>query len=274
MNEEVTARLPAGTWNAHVFQWFNTVSFSIALGAPMILFFKGLGASATMLGVVASLTPLLTTLQIPAANYVERVGYRTFVLRGWAIRSVFILGMVGVALLPGSLSPGWRMGLCLVLLAAFATVRGFSTCGYLPWITQLVPEDVRGRFVARDHLASALAALATMVALAWWLGAAPARYGFAAAFAASFLAALASLVFLRRIPDAPVLTRPRSGRTGVPWLAMLRHPPFLRLVTYNIVVFIALAGASVFWVPLLRDRFGVPDGQMLWFAAIGCSAMV
>ena len=92
--------MPPGIGNAYVFQVFNTISFSIVLGTPMILWFKALGASATVLGIVASLPPLLTVLQIPAAQFVEQVGYRAFVVRGWTIRSVFILGMAVVAALP------------------------------------------------------------------------------------------------------------------------------------------------------------------------------
>ena len=68
--------------NAFLFQIFNTSSFYLIMGLPMMLYFKKLGASATVLGVVAALGALMNIFQIPAARFVERVGYRTFVLRG------------------------------------------------------------------------------------------------------------------------------------------------------------------------------------------------
>ena len=40
--------------NACLFQVFNTSSFYLIMGLPMMLYFKKLGASATVLGVVAS----------------------------------------------------------------------------------------------------------------------------------------------------------------------------------------------------------------------------
>ncbi|MDD5262488.1 MAG: hypothetical protein PHD76_11650, partial [Methylacidiphilales bacterium] len=90
-NERVeVARMPEGIHYAYWFQVFNSLSFSIVLGVPMLLFMKRLGASATILGIVNALGPLLNILQIPAARYVEQVGYRSFVLRGWSLRSVFI----------------------------------------------------------------------------------------------------------------------------------------------------------------------------------------
>ena len=59
---------PAGATNANWFSMFNAVSFQITLGSPMILYAKSIGATATVLGIIAALTPLLTIAQIPAAR--------------------------------------------------------------------------------------------------------------------------------------------------------------------------------------------------------------
>jgi hypothetical protein len=56
----------------------------------MILYAKSLGASATVLGLIAGMMPLLVVFQIPAASHVNRVGYRRFVLAGWSTRVLFI----------------------------------------------------------------------------------------------------------------------------------------------------------------------------------------
>ena len=59
----------------------------------MILYAKSLGVSATVLGIIAGMMPLLVIFQIPAANYVSRVGYKRFVYGGWGVRVMFIFGM-------------------------------------------------------------------------------------------------------------------------------------------------------------------------------------
>jgi MFS family permease len=266
----IHSKMPPGVGNAFAFQVFNTISFSIVLGTPMILFFKGLGASATVLGIVAALPPLLTVLQIPAAQFVEQVGYRAFVLRGWTIRSVFILGMAIVAALPDRIGITTRIALMLFLLFVFNTSRGISLCGFLPWITQLIPESVRGRFISRDQMSSALAMLGTMMFTAFFLSKAREKIGFEGVFLASFVAAVVSLVFLRRIPDVPVAQKPHESG-GVPWKEMLRHAPFLKLLVYNVAVASAMAAAGVFWVPLLRDYCRATDGQILGVAALWCA---
>lgn len=266
------ATMPAGIWNAHLFQMFNTMSYLIVLGIPIILYFKHLQATATLLGVVAALNPLLNILQIPAAKFMERVGYRTFVLRGWATRSFFIVGMAVVALLPLEGNRTLRIVLMLAMLVAFNAARGISACGFLPWMTHLVPEPIRGRFLARDQIAIALAMFGTLVLAAVYLAGATGRYAYPVMFFWSYTAALVSLAFLRRIPDVPV---PHGDRESGPvrLKKMLQHAPFLRLMVYNVTVYAVFAAATVFWAPLLRDHYGAADGKILGIQALSSGVM-
>lgn len=263
--------MPHGVGNAYLFQIFNTISFSIVLSTPMLLYFKGLGASGTVLGIVTALPALLNILQMPAARFVEQVGYRTFVLRGWSLRSLFILGIAGVAFLPAKIDPTTKMALVLFLLFAYNTSRGISVCGYLPWITQLIPEAVRGRYLSRDWICNSAATVATSLATAAYLYYGTSQGMFGAVFLASFVAAMISLLFLQRIPDVPP---PRHGNgKNVPWKEIALFPPFFRLLVYNVIIFGALAGGGVFWVPCLRDQFQLSDSQILLFGAISPTVM-
>lgn len=86
-------RFPPGLNNAFRFSAFNALSFQIVLGSPMILYGKALDASATVLGIIAGMMPLLVIFQIPAASHINRIGYRRFVLAGWSTRVLFIFAM-------------------------------------------------------------------------------------------------------------------------------------------------------------------------------------
>ncbi|MFT5493446.1 MAG: hypothetical protein ACI8V5_003839, partial [Limisphaerales bacterium] len=84
---------PEGISQVFTFVIFNAISFQMILGSPMLLYAKSLGATATVLGLIAGMTPLLVIFQIPAARHVSRVGYKKFVLAGWSTRVVFIFLM-------------------------------------------------------------------------------------------------------------------------------------------------------------------------------------
>lgn len=260
--------LPEGIHYAFLFQVFNSASFCLVIGMPMILYFKSLGASATVLGIVQGLPALLVILQIPAARFVEQVGYRTFVLRGWAVRSIFILLVAGVALLPGPMDAMTRASATLFLLFCYNFSRGVSTCGWLPWITQLVPEQVRGRYVSLDQTYGFSAIVVTSMLAGLYLDRFPGSAGFAVVFLVSFLAALGSLYYLKRIPDVPVSEEERSrSREPVPWRAIWGYQPFQKIVLYNVCVLLAWAGGGVVVVPFLRDTYAVSDAMFMYLTA-------
>src|SRR6266704_5024210 len=144
------AFFPAGLHNAFLFSLFNALSYQIVLSSPMVLYARTLGASATVLGIVAGIMPLLVIFQIPAASYIPRVGFKRFVYAGWGTRVMFIFAMALVPLTGGFLDAKNRLALMMMLLFCFNLSRGISSCAWLPWITLLVPPSLRGKYLARD----------------------------------------------------------------------------------------------------------------------------
>ncbi|MGF1679200.1 MAG: MFS transporter [Candidatus Methylacidiphilales bacterium] len=255
--------MPPGIRNAYIFQMFNACSFSIFLGTPVLLYFKSLGASVTVLGIVTAMTPLLNILQIPMAKYVEVVGYRSFVLRGWFIRSFFVLGALMVPLFPDSIDSATKMMLMLAMLFCYNLSRGMSACGFMPWMTQLVPESCRARFLKWDQIAAygaiVTASIGSALLLRWQSG----PVGFALLFAVSYLAALISLYFLRHMPDVEVDRNSSTSKEPVPWKRMLGYQPFTKLLWFNGVMLVGWAGNGVIVIPMLRDRFEVSDSMFM-----------
>src|SRR5881296_640809 len=145
-----SATFPPGLHNAFLFSGFNALSFQIVLSSPMVLYAKTLGASATILGIIAGMMPLLVIFQIPAANYIARVGFKRFVYAGWGTRVMFIFAMALVPLAGGFLDAKNRLALMLMLLFCFNLSRGLSSCAWLPWITALVPSNLRGKYLSKD----------------------------------------------------------------------------------------------------------------------------
>lgn len=265
--------LPKGIRNAYWFQAFNTMSFTIVLGPLMILYFKNLGATATILGILASLAPILSILQIPAAFFVERIGYRAFVLKGWTMRSLVILLMAGVAFLPTEFDNHTRLTLMLFLLVAYNAMRGISSCGFLPWISRIVPESLMGRYLSRDQISMGIASVGINAAIAVLLYYVKSPHAFGCFLLFSFISGTTSLLFLRRMPDAPVPDE--STREIVPtWKEIIFFPPFLRLIRYSIIINIAMSGGGAFWPAFMKDTFHASDTKVLIIMAATVSVMV
>lgn len=257
------AGFPPGLHNAFLFSSFNALSFQIVLASPMFLYAKSLGASATILGIIAGMMPLLVIFQIPAASHINRIGYRRFVLGGWSIRVMFIFGMALVPLTGGFLDPRNRLALLLALLFCFNLSRGISSCAWLPWITQLVPEDLRGRYLARDAAFQNFSSFVTFLVAAGTLAGQPRPWQFALIFVFSAAMGAVSLTFLKRIPDVPTPQEPRPATTSVPWLAMAAHPPFRKLLITVVSWSAAYGGITAFTVAFLKVRAGMAEGEIL-----------
>ena len=58
----------------------------------MVLYAKTLGASATVLGIIAGMMPLLVIFQIPASKHLGRIGYKKFVFAGLGNAHVVCVG--------------------------------------------------------------------------------------------------------------------------------------------------------------------------------------
>jgi len=261
-------QFPSGLQQAFSFGAFNALSFQIVLGSPMILYAKSLDASATVLGIIAGMMPLLVIFQIPAANHINRIGYRRFVLAGWSTRVLFIFGMALVPLTSGFLDIANRLALLLALLFCFNLSRGISSCAWLPWITLLVPEEMRGRYLARDAAIQNLASFISFLVAAVVLTDATHAWQFAILFAFSACMGAISLVFLKRIPDVPIAEAVKTSQAPVPWLEMIRFAPFQKLLRTTVAWSIAYGGINAFTVAFLKARSGLAEGQILLISSV------
>jgi len=268
--------IPPQATNSFRFSLFNAVNFQITLGAPMVLYAKALGGSATTIGIVASLAPLMTVLQLPTAYFIPRVGYKGFVLFGWSLRAV-LLFMLAILPLLVFLPAAIQTQLMLVCLFLFNVVRGISTGAWLPWLTALVPANARGAFLRSDQFhmqCGGMLAIAIATTVLWSGGEA---WQFSMLFVISGLAGMLSLHFVRKIPDIEIGEQAKSSGQPVPWLQILKYSPFAKLLIFNVVYNWVVGGLAAFVIAFLEGRAGYTAGQVLAVslaASVGAFATV
>ncbi|MFO1500764.1 MAG: MFS transporter, partial [Verrucomicrobiota bacterium] len=258
--------LPDGLSNAFLFAIFNALSFQIVLGSPMVLYAKSLDATATVLGIITGMMPLLVIFQIPAANYIDRVGYKRFVYAGWGARVAVIFVIALVPLTEAFLNQTTRLALMLTLLFAFNLSRGISSSAWLPWLTSLVPAPVRGQYLAREAAFVNCGSFLTLALSAFCLGREPASGRFAVDFAFSACMGAISLSFLKRIPDVPIAEPAKRSRTPVPFLEMARYRPFRKLLWAVLGWSVAYGGMTTFTVAFLKVQTHWADSEILLVA--------
>jgi MFS family permease len=251
---------------ALTFEVVNACSWSAILTAPLMLVLKSLGASATILGFALALLPLTGALQLVGARLLPRYGYRRLMLRGWTARTLLAGLMAILILLSPRLGTTTAMWGLLLLLMGFTTLRGIASCAWLPWITQLVPEERRGRYLAWVGALTQGTLIGCGLAYAAVFSALPGPRGFALVFGWGCLTGFAAAWVMSRIPDAPMEA---EGNLGVvPWQTMLAYRPFRRLIRCSILYQTALAALGLLWVPVLRDIHHQSDSFIAFIPVI------
>lgn len=247
-----TAAYPRGSFNAHWFSLFNALSFQIILGAPIIVYAKSIGASSTVLGIIASFTPLMTVFQLPAAQFLGRYGYKQFILMGWSLRTVFIFLMTAVPVMV-FLDNTSKLVVILASLFVFNLLRGISSAAWMPWIAALIPEENRGRFLSLDQMFMHFGSLLALVVSACVMTGRVAPWEYSLVFLLSAIGATVSLFVIRKIPDVEASETVRKSSQAVPWKQIMSYPPFRELLIFNIIFMAVIGSLGVFTIEYLRE---------------------
>lgn len=262
------APLPPYTRRLIGFQVLNAVNFTIALGSPMVLAAKMLGAGEAVIGVLLSLTSLLTLLQLAGAPLAERLGYRRLMMAGWRTRAYMLLLISPLPLLMGRVPAAWLLGAMVALMLAFNIIRGFASCAWYPWLSQLVPEAQRGRYLGRENLMVNTGVLATQALAGWFLGRSPPAWHYSALFVLSFAAGWYSVRFFENVPCR--LAEGAAQAEGGSWHAArrsMRDLPFRDVTTYATIIGFAVAAVPGFLVVYLRDLLDFSEGVIVFLGA-------
>ena len=132
----------------------------IVMDSPIFLYAESLGASATVMGLIAGMTPLMVVFQIPAADHVGRIGYKRFITTGWTVRLIFVLGLALVPFVSDdALNAQSKLAIVLAMLFLFNLVRGISSCGWFPWIAGLIPDSIRGRYLTIENACNCMGSM-------------------------------------------------------------------------------------------------------------------
>ena len=248
---------------------FNVMSFQIALGTPLVLLARHWGGSPFYIGALASLVPLLTTLQIYMAPRVEYIGFRRVMLSGWTGRNVIL---VLIALLPFCsrfVSSSFQLEALFAFMLLYNFLRGLASSSWLPWLTALVPEPMRGRYFSADQFTCYLSSAATFYFCGKILGDQPGDLQFGIIFTIALLSGWISLYFLKAIDSPP----PKEGNpTLEPFLVWARRiwriPAFRRLIRVNIMFSLAIAAWEPFTTLFMRDQLHVSERIILYISAV------
>jgi MFS family permease len=202
------------------FSFTNALTWMIALGAPMVLLAEFLGASPFEVGLMYSFVFLLLPLQVMASALLPYFGFRKQFLFGWGTRSVFLAVPFIVALLAPKEPSPLLLKCYIVSVFFYCFFRSIGTCALLPWLLEILPSRIRGRYFGMDTLVVGLAGAITLLLSSILFSLLEPYNGFRVLFGMSLLTAAASFWFVSKLPEG-------SRPVVVPLSRFIRRGPEL-----------------------------------------------
>ncbi len=200
------------------FSFTNAMTWMIALGTPMVLLAGELGATTFEVGLAYSCVFFLLPVQILATVGLPRFGYKKQVIFGWAGRGFFLLIPLWLAWISPETPERWMVYLLVGSVIGFTFFRCLGSCGVMPWIYSLVPEDIRGRYFATDQSLTGVSGVITLLLCAGLFAILPIYDAFLWQYLFAIVGAALSVALLTKVPE---VEKPDSTSVG----AVVRETP-------------------------------------------------
>ena len=230
-------------------------------GIFLVAFALQLGASNTVIGLLAAIPPLAELLQMPAIYLIDRVQKRRAVVVAASLAAR--LFWIPIILIPFFLSPEQGIFVLIASIVLYSSFSAFSHCGWNSWMRDLIPQDRLGAFFSRRlTLSTGLALIISLIAgffIDSWEAAFPdlATCGYSFLFLLGLLAGLFGIILLARTPEPRMVA---DGEEDGLLAAIAK--PFQDINFKNLIIFLgswnfAVNLAAPFFTVYMLQRIGL-----------------
>lgn len=253
---QIIAAMKISVYEAFPAQIFITLTGGVFMPA----FALALGANNFYIGALAAIPFFANLFQLVGAYFVENFpGRKKLCIVASGIPRILLAPGIIVLLLLFPQNQPLILGLLLVLLILAHAQLSISGVAWLSWMTDVVPEGIRGRYYGlRNSIVSIATVLATFAG-GWFLDQ---QRGSLAAFSLLFLiASLAGVVcaiLLSKQPEPPKLPASAPHKNFLRlYRAPFRQPNFRRLLRFSVLWQFAFYFASPFFIVYILTELQV-----------------
>ena len=208
---------------------------TLTSGIFLVAFGLQLGASNTVIGLLAAIPPLAELIQMPAISVVETVRNRRLVCVSASI--VARLFWIIIALIPFLFGSTAAVPVLIMSLVLYGCISAVSHCSWNSWMRDFVPQEILGSFFSRRmSLSLALGIVLSLVASALIdfirrNPAYPPGTAYSVIFLGGFIAGLIGIWYMSRIPE-PLMKETVKVPPLVQIRSTFRDENFSRLIAF------------------------------------------
>jgi len=251
------------------FSFTNAFVWMIALGAPMVLLAEELGASTFHVGLLYSAVFLLLPIQVLSTSLLPWLGYKRQLIGAWMVRAFFLLIPLILAIKGAEEPGGLYLYLFMFSILAFCFFRAIGACAVLPWLYDILPKSIQGRYFASDSLAFGTAGVLTLLMSSALFYILDTYMAFSCLYVLTVMASAVSLFLLNKLPNG---NRPQV----VPLFRLFRRSSelfsrpshFRRFLSYQILNAIVSYAFAPFSLYYLKTSLNYSESYILALTGI------
>jgi len=248
---------------------FATMFATLTGGVFLTGFALALGANQFQIGLIAALPLLANGAQLFGSYLVQKTRSRKGVaIHGAALSRALWIPIVLSPLTFWGGTTSERLWFILGALAVSSFLGSISGVSWLSWMTDLVPEHIRGRYFGRRNMTNGIVVMTLSLLggkLLDLLGDGIAR--FQLLFLIALVAGAVSLHFLRQIAEPafphPVSEKPFASLLPLPW----KDANFRRLIRFTTLWGFAVNFAAPFFAVYMLEDLKLSFGLIALYAA-------
>lgn len=251
-------------WN-YVRGGANTIFVQFTFfGSAFILFLNELQLNNSQIGLLLSFFPFLGTVAFFMAPSVGRFGYKRTWLWFFGLRKSVTLLLLLVPWVLMRSGPQFTLFYVGAIVLLFGLCRAISETAMFPWLLEIVPNSIRGRYTAINHIVINLIGVIAVTFASWFLEQSTGLNRFTFLIGVGVLFGFIAVAVSRFHPGgASTRGTQAENISQKDVLKSLRDTNFLRFVAGLGLVTLATAPMFSFLPLFMREQVGLSDGNVV-----------
>lgn len=255
----------------------STAILGQSLGAPLpqallnggllSLFILTLGGSKFAVGVAFTMNFSAQMVRTLAAPYVDVADRKKMVIFWFTANVILFAGFFFAY--PIQVKWGSDVAVWYVVGVFFAQRLSVNigAAAWMPFLSDMLPESLRGRFFGRMRRNFQFVSFAVIVIIGWYLGASPSVEKFYVLFIVLFIMALTRPLLLLRLPDIPPQRKDKREPLFKNLARPLRDIEFRKFLIFWGCLALTVNMARPFAVPFLKEDLEFPSSITTYASA-------
>jgi HEAT repeat protein/Na+/melibiose symporter-like transporter len=234
-------------------------------GSAFVLFLNQLQLNNTQVGFLLSLFPFFGLVALFIAPAVARFGYKRTYLTFYGARKVVAAFLLLTPWILSRFGTQAALGFVMVIVVLFALCRATAETALYPWIQEIIPNSIRGKYAATSNFFSQLSGVAAAAVGGAILSSVAGLNGFMVLIAIGVLFGFLSVWAVSFRPGgAATVSEGENRRSTRDMLNAIRDRNYSRYLIGLGLITVATVPMVAFLPLYMRAEVGLSTGEVVW----------